>query len=310
MGVSRRYYKRICEFFPNGYIVGVDDEETSTYRTFDDSAQFLIDHQCGKEYKNKKGELGITFSESDFPDDLQLEEIEGIEDIEDISENIWYFIRETHNTLSAVIIACSRKNNGYCVAAYNPINKKIVRFVSDAEEGGEISREEMEGIRLLDTVEAETIMSCPIDPQTENVLVEQYGINRTVKFNGSIENKIENIRQQIHYPDNVSILDTAAPKLNSVQDFHHSLEIVKVMNLKLIRMEDKIRANFFCDGQYYADFRVTDPVYENKMEDENVECLTIPSADIVLSIPWKPYVKHGINWGYYKFVAAIYDLSD
>ena len=308
MGVSRSDYKRICEFFPDGYIVGVDDEETSTYRTFDDSAQFLIDHQCGKEYKNKKGELGITFSESDFPDDLQLEEIEGIEDI---SENIWYFIRETHNTLSAVIIACSRKYNGYCVAAYNPISKKIVRFVSDAEEGGEISREEMEGIRLLDTVEAETIMSCPIDPQTENVLVEQYGINRTVKFNGSIENEIENIRQQIHYPDNVSILDTAAPKLNSVQDFHHSLEIVKVEDLSLtIRYYNhraKTLASFWRNGLMYTNFRVTDPEYERLVREKDNHQMTIPSADIVLSIPAFPYEGDGM---YYKFVAAIYELSN
>ena len=293
---TRNEYNNICAEYPNVLIVGKENGLTNMYRTFDESAQFLRNLQCGTAYYNGNGKLGLTFNENDLPGDLELQYT---------GEGSWYFIREKNNTLDAVIIACSRKNGGYCVAAYNPISKKIVRFVS-TEEGGEISREEIEDINLLDTVKAKYVKFCPKDPQTENILVESNGINRTGKYNKGIEY----IRQQIQFSDNVSILDTVAPNLNSVQSFQHSLEIVKVMNLKLIRMEDKIRANFFCDGQYYADFRVTDPIYENEMEEENIECLTIPSADIVLSIPWKPYVKHGINWGYYKFVAAIYDLSD
>ena len=304
MGVSRRNYKNIREKFPNEYIVGIDDE-TNIYWTFDDSAQFLENRQCGTSHTNRNDELGLTFNESDLPDDLELEYT---------GEDVWYFVREKNNTLGAVIIACSRKNNGCCVAAYDPISKKIVRFVS-TEEGGEISREEMESINLLDTVKAETIMSCPIDPQTENILVERYGINRTVKFNGSIENKIENIRQQIHYPDNVSILDTAAPKLNSVEEFHHSLEIVKVHDLKLnkkwimYRKKPKcqIRAKFVYNDREYDDFRVTDLIYEERLKKMNSHQMAIPSADIVLSIPAFPYEGDGM---YYKFVAAIYKLSN
>ena len=209
------------------------------------------------------------------------------------------------NNIQAIIIACSRKNGGCCVAAYDTSNNRFVRFVSNAEKGGEISQAEMQGISLLDIVEAKNVKSCPKDPQTENVLVRPLGIKRVRKYNGSIED----IRQQINCPDNASILSTIDPKLNSVQDFHHSLEIARVRNLKLTKTEYyKIRASFSYNGRRYIDFRVTDPIYENLVR----ECqeMTIPFADIVLSIPLIPYVNRGINWGYYKFVAAIYPLHN
>ena len=209
------------------------------------------------------------------------------------------------NNIQAIIIACSKKDGGFCVAAYNPINKKIIRFVSVDENAGAIEKREMQGISLLDIVEAKNIKSCPIDPQTENVLVGSNGIKHIRRYNGSIED----IRQQIQLSDNVSILDSATPKLNSVQDFHHSLEVVKVKKLKLIITEyNKTRASFSYNGRQYTDFRVTDPIYEKMVK----ECreIIIPSADIVLSIPLIPYEKNGKNWGYYKFVAAIYPLHN
>ena len=209
------------------------------------------------------------------------------------------------NNIQAIIIACSRKNGGCCVAAYDTSNNRFVRFVSNAEKGGEISQAEMQGISLLDIVEAKNIKSCPIDPQTENVLVGSNGIKHIRRYNGSIED----IRQQIQFSDNVSILDSATPKLNSVQDFHHSLEVVKVKKLKLIITEyNKTRASFSYNGRQHTDFRVTDPIYEKMVK----ECreIIIPSADIVLSIPLIPYEKNGKNWGYYKFVAAIYPLHN
>ncbi len=296
---TRSDYRIISEKYPNDYIVG---KENGKYRTFDKSAQFLINCQCGNAYYNGNGELGLTFNENDLPDELELQFT---------GEGSWYFIKAINNTLSAVIIACSRKNNGYCVAAYNPISKKIVRFVSDAETAGEISCEEMEGINLHDTVKAECIMSCPKGPQTENILVQPYGISRTVKFNGNIEN----IRQQIQFTDNVSILDKNVPRLKSVQNFHHSLEIVKVHDLKLnkkwIMYEKKwkcqIRAKFIYNDREYDDFRVTDPIYEEKLKKMDSHQMTIQSADIVLSIPWEPFEEDGM---YYKFVAAIHKLSD
>ena len=209
------------------------------------------------------------------------------------------------NNIQAIIIACSKKDGGFCVAAYNPISKKIIRFVSDDENAGAIEKREMQGISLLDIVEAKNIKSCPRGPQAENVLVGLNVIKRIRKYNGNIED----IRQQIQFSDNISILDSAAPKLNSVQDFHHSLEIVKVRKLKLIITEyNKTRASFSYNGRQYTDFRVTDPIYEKMVK----ECreIIIPSADIVLSIPLIPYEKNGKNWGYYKFVAAIYPLHN
>ncbi len=210
------------------------------------------------------------------------------------------------NNLQAIIIACSRKNGGCCVAAYDTSNSRFVRFVSNAEEGGEISQAEMQGISLLDIVEAKYEQFCPKDPQTENVLMRPLGIKRIKRYNGSIEN----IRQQIRCADSVSILDTTDPKLKSVQDFHHSLEIVKVRNLKLTKTEyNKIRASFYYKGRRYTDFRVTDPIYEKKLKKMDSHEMFIPSADIVFSIPLIPYVNKGRNWGYYKFVAAIYPLN-
>ncbi len=290
---TRSDYRIISEKYPNDYIVG---KENGKYRTFDESAQFLINCQCGNAYYNGNGELGLTFNENDLPDELELQFT---------GEGSWYFIKAINNTLSAVIIARSRKHGGFCVAAVNPINNKIVRFVSDAETARAIPWNEMIRISLLDVVEVKYEQFCPKDPQTENILVEPHGIRRIGKFNGSIED----IRQRIQFSDN--LLDSTAPKLNSVDYFHHSLEIVKVKNLKLsgeyYNRRFKTRASFSYNGQQYTDFRVTDPKYEGMLMGIDSHSMTIQSADIVLSIPWEPFEEDGM---YYKFVAAIYKLSD
>ncbi len=304
---TRSDYRIISEKYPNDYIVGKENGLTNIYRTFDKSARFLKNCQCGKAYYNRNGKLGLTFNENDLPGDLKLQYT---------GEDAWYFIKETYKkemieTLNAVIIACSKKHGGFCVAAYDKSNNRVVRFVSNAKNAGAIPKNEMKGIGLLDTVKAECIMSCPKGPQTENILVQPYGISRTVKFNGNIEN----IRQQIQFTDNVSILDKNVPRLKSVQNFHHSLEIVKVHDLKLnkkwIMYEKKwkcqIRAKFIYNDREYDDFRVTDPIYEEKLKKMDSHQMTIQSADIVLSIPWEPFEEDGM---YYKFVAAIHKLSD
>lgn len=217
---------------------------------------------------------------------------------------------EPSNVVKAVLLTSSGKGGGACVAAYDLSSNKFVRFVSDAKTAAEISFNELHGINIFDIVQVENLMSCPIGPQSENILIRRYGIKRIGKYDGDIES----IRAQITYPDACSLADTTACRLLSVQDFNHSLEIINVQNLELVKTQKyngsyTTRANFYHKGRYYTDFRVTDFNYDLRKKDYSRQ--TFSSADLILSIPKSPFIiSNGENLGYYKFVAAIFPLSD
>ena len=87
-------------------------------------------------------------------------------------------------------------------------------------------------------------------------------------------------------------------KQADVSMFHHSLEIIKVQNLKVLPQEEKAtkKCEFSYNGREYKFFRVTDPKYFAINAD-------IGNAYLIISIPADPF-----NGFYYKFVAAIYPV--
>lgn len=216
--------------------------------------------------------------------------------------------KSQHIIIQAVLLTKSGKKGGACVAAYDMYERKFVRFVSDAETGAEIPFCDLKGISEMDIVEVESIQSCPIGPQTENILVKSNSIKKIGRYFGSIED----IRLEVLYPDKASILDTVDNRLFTVDRLKHSLELISVKDLQLMRIKKydgsyTTRADFIYKGNRYTDYRVTDFNYDLRKTEDSKKI--IPDADLVISIPKDSYIYNGKNKGYYKFIAAIYPVN-
>ena len=208
----------------------------------------------------------------------------------------------------AVILTKSGKNRGACVAAYDLDSCRFVRFVRDAVTGSEIPFHEIRDISVFDVVEADVECKCPVGPQTENLLVNQYGIRRIIRYSGTIED----LRRNIKYADNKSFMNTIDNRLFDVTQYHHSLEIISVSDLvlrKFVKYDQSIttRASFTFNGNVHLNYRVTDFQYDMRKFERDT--LNIPYADLVVSIPVKDYIVNGVRKGYFKFVAAIFPID-
>lgn len=51
-------------------------------------------------------------------------------------------------------------------------------------------------------------------------------------------------------------------------------------------------------------YRITDPAYD--IRKLGTDRLVIPSARIAVSISAQPYIRDGVDYGYFKFIAAVY----
>ena len=212
------------------------------------------------------------------------------------------------DVLRIILLTDSGKFGGACVSGFNPQTKKLVRFVSDAATGKEISFSELRGITPMDIIAAEKVQDCPLGPQSENVLIKPRSVRRVGRYDGTIED----IRQSLQYTDSHMLADTTSNRLSDVDEINHSLEIISVQDLVLREATrydggKTTRADFKYKGKYYSDFRVTDFNYDLRKREEKI--IRIPSANLILSIPAKAYVVNGESKGYYKFIAAIYPTA-
>ena len=216
--------------------------------------------------------------------------------------------RVHRDVLRIVLLTDSGKFGGACVSGYNPQTKELVRFVSDAATGKEISFSELRGVSPMDIVAAEKVQSCPLGPQSENILIKPRSLRRVGRYEGTIED----IRQNLQYTDSQMLADTTSNRLSDITGINHSLEIISVQDLVLreaIRYDGgkTTRADFRYKGKYYSDYRVTDFNYDLRKREDKI--IRIPSADLILSIPAKAYIVNGESKGYYKFIAAIYPTA-
>ena len=218
-------------------------------------------------------------------------------------------VQNTQNEdIQAVLLTSSGKMGRACVAAYDLNAKQFVRFVADAATAAGIPFEEIRGLSAFDIVEVKAAKKCPIGPQTENVFVEEYGLRRIGKYKGTIED----IRKEIRYPDNRSLISEQKNRLIDISGYAHSLEIVPVRNVVLRKTKKRdggmtTRAKFLYRDILYEDYRVTDFNYDLRNRKENEIC--IPFADLILSIPKEEYVREGHHYGFFKFIAAIYPVD-
>ena len=215
--------------------------------------------------------------------------------------------------MEAVILTKSRMNShgvsGVCTTAYDFDSGTILRFVSN-QEGAPIGNPHNSRYECLDVVEVNILKGCPIGPQTENVLVDQTSFKRVGKYTGDLSELFDEI-YDIHCFDRQYMFDIPevfSYKLDSVDRFNHSVEIIRVSDLVLTRSEwGSTSASFFAttqDGKRnFRYYTVTDTRFELRNSPESEK--KIGNAYIVVSIPYTPHKKDGC---FYKFVAAIYPI--
>ena len=213
--------------------------------------------------------------------------------------------------MEALILTKSRMKShgvsGLCTTAYDLQSGTILRFVSDPS-GTPIVNPYNGRYDCLDIVDVNILKSCPIGPQTENVLVDQRSFKQLGKYNGNLCELLKNI-QKTQSKGPLFLDDSVLNKLISVDNYNHSLEIKRVSNLTLTQsawgstsaaFQAKSSRGTMLKHMYYY---VTDRRYElgDKAESQWVS----NDAFIVVSIPHSPHT----DGFYYKFIAAVYPLE-
>ncbi len=202
-----------------------------------------------------------------------------------------------------IILTCSAKHGGYCVAGIDLTTNEWIRLVgSDNLDTNEIPKSFMRYSNLrtckpLDVVSVDIIENLPGDIQPENALVD---LNQRPIYKGHVtldqlEDYISNDR---------FVYDGTSPYMDERTALRcgYSLALYKVNDIYLDAFEYegriKTRLRFTYRGHIYDSWSMTDPDYygrgSEKICDEGL---------IVVSLPEDDY-----NGNYYKFVAKIIEL--
>lgn len=192
-----------------------------------------------------------------------------------------------------IILTLSEKWGNKCVVAYDIKKERLIRLVSEPKFGSGIPDDYVQNLNLLDIIKVRIIQYCPIEHQSENVLVDlTYRLNK-VGFLPSInrlaflENKKSSIFGDCNY------------KLNDVSHLNHSIEIIKFNRMTFAKNEKgKTKAVFMYKGKLHANYSVTDSRYFTNSTpiDAGFAIISLPPSDA--------FTRNG--GGYFKYVAAIH----
>lgn len=193
--------------------------------------------------------------------------------------------------------------SGVCVVAYSIDENRLVRFVQKPY-GSPLYGEYVQRFNPMDEVEVEDYTPFIEGPQTENLLISVNGI-RKVKHSSLT---INDIAQRVHVNPENSYMNDSRFYLDSVSEYKHSIEIIRVSNLNFYKPHkaSQPRATFLMNNKIYKHYRVTAPA--EKQEFSSMPKLTYLYEDayLIISIPSIPFEKDG---KYYKFIAAVYPIG-
>lgn len=197
--------------------------------------------------------------------------------------------------------------SGVCTTAYDLDSGKILRLVSN-EYGGPIPNPYNSRYECLDIIDAVVIKECPIGPQQENVLVNLRSIENVCHPNIPLEIIYSLYRSTVK--GELLYMNKTYSSLDSIEEYNHSIEILKVADLKIEKNEwGRTRASFkrADDSTQYKYYSVTDPKY--MLERTELDRKDIGKAYIVVSVPYEPSKDRNGFDRFYKFIAAIYPID-
>ena len=210
--------------------------------------------------------------------------------------------------MEAVILTKSYKKDkfgitGWCVVAFDLENHILVRFVDENGTGIPKTALDDKGINILDKVNVRTICRCPEGPQTENILVDTASFSKISPFTPGIGKIMRMVPELPLYEP--KFMDDCRYKYMDASQFHHSVEIIEIYNLRIFlnQYNDKRLCEFDTMAGHNNFVRITVPEDYYKTEDwkagDHIAIMTIPKET------WKVEDK---SVGYFKFVAALYPV--
>lgn len=198
-------------------------------------------------------------------------------------------------TTKVTILAKSSKHKGFCVAGVDE-NGRWVRLVSD-EQGEALAGSYCSNFDVLDVVSL-LIEPKPIKYQPENILVKSKCSN-VGKTN--INDLLKKHPYLLHNGDYIFANNTHKVFEEDMGLLKNSLLIAKVKDISTVFLDGrKCKASFVYNGRNYINVSVTDPNCYTK------DPISYKGAYIVVSVPSEPWE----TYGYFKFVAAIYPITN
>lgn len=196
-----------------------------------------------------------------------------------------------------VILTLSEKWGKKCIVAYDANSQRLLRLVSKAADGAGIDNCYVSHISLLDEVQIDILLDCPLEHQTENVLINlEHGFRKTGRSaNYKLLDMLKNQRR--------SIFGNSNYKLADIEGLEHSIEIVQFdrmlfTNTTNFNGRPSTKVGFIAVHTQFSNYSVTDHNYFGHIG-------TINNGYAVISLP--PSDSFTAQWGYFKYVSAIYE---
>ncbi len=179
--------------------------------------------------------------------------------------------------------------SGKCITALDLDSKRVIRLVQNRL-GAPIESPDCDWFEPLDVFEIKIREACPLNCQTENVLLQS--ANYIERFDEDIED-IYKIFPKFDDDDPSYMLD-GSHKLMDISSVKHSLELIQVSELTI---EGK-KCSFIHKKIPYRFVSITDPRYALSEGSSK----KIGDAFLAVSIPTDNYK----GMGYFKFVASVF----
>lgn len=203
-----------------------------------------------------------------------------------------------------VILAKSRKDNGYCVAGLDIYTGKWIRLVTD-ENGAPLlsihtAYKNVAGFcEPLDVVRVEILKRVPHKNHTEDCLI------RVMNMKKRGFTTMANL-MRFHPPENYEYvfgngLNSLSTQEMESNNFQYSLIFIRVKNMTVHYRGRSPRADFEYNGVIYKDFSITDPDYETSDGVSYNDGMR--NTYLVVSMPDKPFFR---DKRCYKFIAKIF----
>ena len=194
-----------------------------------------------------------------------------------------------------VVLTLSEKWGKKCVAVYDVNTGELLRLVSKPQGDG-IPSSYTHRLQLLDVIEIEDLGACPLEHQTENILVDLNCGLRKISHIDSFD-LLEQLANSY-----TPIFGDTNYKLLTANGLKHSLEIVKFTAMSFTQNENnRTKASFRVNARWHNYYSVTDSTFFGRTE-------SVAAGYAVVSIPPSDDYTRAGN-GYFKYVSAIYPTA-
>lgn len=173
--------------------------------------------------------------------------------------------------LRGIILARSRKNNGYCVVIFNIIDNKIYRIVSDDKlrTAGELKTFECtyDNGHLIENLDAVEVNVKTLNPLQDEYQHENLVLNGKFKFLGGKVDKKQIINMMggegiLNYHQQIFINHWGSMSVEEAKSCNYSFMMARVFNLKFYQTTNKngvvrCKCSFKYNKEEYNEISVT-----------------------------------------------------